>query len=77
MEEYNYDFQRVIDAEKAEEQPAAPVLPEPKKPPYGKMFAAVSLVSVAAGAVVAALIAFAVVRRFEVKRKIGYREKAE
>lgn len=49
MEEYNYDFQRVLDAEKAEEQPAAPVLSGPEKPPYGKMFAAVIVHTVAVG----------------------------
>lgn len=59
MEDYNYDYQRVIDAEKAEKtvKAAPPVSPEPKKP-YGKMIAAVivhtvavSLVSVLFGAV--------------------------
>lgn len=46
MQEYDYDYQRVIDAENAYKEPSAPVLPESKKP-YGKMIAAVIAYAVA------------------------------
>lgn len=52
MQEYDYDYQRVIDAENAEKavkkRPAS-VLPEPKKPPYARMFAADIVHTVACG----------------------------
>lgn len=52
MEGYDYDFQRVIDAEKAEETvKKVPASPDSKKPPYGKMFAAVVVHTVAVGLV--------------------------
>lgn len=46
MQEYDYDYQHVIDAENAGKEPSALVLPEPKKP-YGKMIAAVFTYSIA------------------------------
>lgn len=52
MEDYHYDYQRVIEAENAEKE-APPDCPEPKKP-YGKMIAA-DLVCAVAGGLVAVL----------------------
>ena len=52
MQEYDYDYQRVIDAERAEiaakKRPSS-VSPEPKKPPYMRMFAADIVHTVACG----------------------------